>query len=98
MPTMIGSLTLAGCSSVAAIFFDLSKPFDFVPHGKLIFSLSTLGISGPLLKRFSNYLTERHQKVVLDGHSSSLRPIPSGVPQGSYFSPPPVFHLHEPTY
>ena len=40
------------------------------------------GISGNLLKLFQNYLSNRKQRVVLNGFPSG-----SGVPQGSVFGP-----------
>ena len=41
------------------------------------------GISGNLLKFFQNYLSNRKQRVVLNGFSSDYYSIGSGVPQGS---------------
>ncbi|XP_064390046.1 uncharacterized protein LOC135337956 [Halichondria panicea] len=74
-------------SSVAAVFFDLSKAFDRVPHQGLLKTLWSAGISGSLHKWFTSYLTNRKQKVVLDGHSSSTANVNSGVPQGSILGP-----------
>ena len=62
--------------SSAALFLDLSKVFDKVPHHKLILSLSAV----PLLKWLESYLTHRSQRVVLNGHSSTSLPVLSGVP------------------
>ena len=69
--------------STAALFLDMSKAIDKVPHCKLLHSLSSAGVIGPLLQWFQSYLTNRCQRVVLNGHSSSPLPVKSGVPQGS---------------
>ena len=45
------------------------------------------GISGKLLKLFQNYLSNRKQRVVLNGFSSDYSSIESGVPQGSVLGP-----------
>ena len=45
------------------------------------------GISGNLLKLFQNYLSNRKQRVVLNGFSSDYSSIDSGVPQGSVLDP-----------
>ena len=75
------------CQSSAALFLDMSKAFDRVPHHKLLSSLSSVGVSGPLHHWFQSYLTDRSQKVVLNGHSSSSLLVKSGVPQGSILGP-----------
>ena len=73
--------------SSAALFLDMSKAFDKVPHHKLLLSLAAVGVSGPLLQWFKSYLSNRTQTVVLSGHSSSSIPVKSGVPQGSILGP-----------
>ena len=51
-------------------FFDVKRAFDCVPHTLILQSLSSVGISGPLLSWFEDYLTGRQQMVVVDGVSS----------------------------
>ena len=68
---------------MASIFFDVKKAFDSVPHDRLIQSLAHIGVCGPLLQWLTDYLQNRHQRVVLDEESSSLVSVSSGVPQGS---------------
>ena len=68
--------------SVGCVAFDLSKAFDSLPHPTILSNLSRVGIRGRLLDWFQNYLSNRQQKVVLDGHESSTAHVASGVPQG----------------
>ena len=51
--------------STVAVFFDLSKAFDRVSHSRLLYYLRKIGITGPLHKWFSDYLSARKQRVVL---------------------------------
>ena len=45
------------------------------------------GISGNLLKLFQNYLSNRKQRIVLNGFSCDYPSIDSGVPRGSVLGP-----------
>ena len=71
---------------VRAIFLDISKAFDKVWHGGLIFKTRQSGVSGRLLKLFQNYLNKR-KRVVLNGFPAGYSTIESGVPQGSVLCP-----------
>ena len=70
-----------------AVFFDISKAFDKVWHKGLLFKLQRAGINGKLLSWFSNYLSNRYQRVVIPGGISSLCHVQAGVPQGSILGP-----------
>ena len=70
-------------ADIRGTFLDISKASDNVWHGGLIFRLKTYGIDGKLLKLLENYLTDRQQRVVLNGQTSSWQNIHAGVPQGS---------------
>ena len=65
----------------------MSKAFDKVPHCPLLCSLANAGVTGPLLNWFKSYLPDRSHRVFLDGFSSNIYPVTSGVLQGSILGP-----------
>ena len=69
------------------VFLDISKAFDKVWHKGLLFKLKKCGIKGALLSWFESYLTDRKQRVTINGQCSDWRIINAGVPQGSVLGP-----------
>ena len=70
-----------------AVFLDISKAFDKVWHEGLIFKLQSMGISRNLLNLMNSFLSERYQRVLLNGQSFEWASIKAGVRQGSILGP-----------
>ena len=54
------------------IIMDFAKAFDKVPHKRLLYKLHYYGIRGSAHKWIASWLSDRYQKVVLDGCISPL--------------------------
>ena len=65
------------------IFLDLAKAFDTVNHEILLRQLKHYGIRGISLMWFRFYLTNRTQRVFVNGELSENKNIKDGVPQGN---------------
>ena len=70
-----------------ALFIDLKKAFDTVPHDDLICKLKRFGLEENSLAWLTSYLTNRTQAVCVEDELSSPMPVLSGARQGSILGP-----------
>ena len=82
-----GQLTLDAGKELLLVQIDFSAAFDRVSHSGLKHKLSGAGIGGSFLSVLCEFLSQRVQRVVVDGVSSEPVDVVSGVPQGSVLGP-----------
>ena len=66
---------------------DFQKAFDSVPHKRLISKVKAHGIDGNILRWIENFLSNRIQRVIINGAQSEDKTVTSGIPQGSVLGP-----------
>ena len=71
-------------ADIGAVFFNLTKAFDAVPHRAQLEKLTSIGHNKYLIKWVASYLTGQKQQAVVNGSCSNFLPIISGMPQGSH--------------
>ena len=85
LETIVRNLNLT--SNALPLFFDLGKAFDTLKHDLLLKKLEHYGIRGIPLALITSYLSNRKQKVLVNGAESDYLPLDIGVPQGSILGP-----------
>jgi len=69
--------------SINVIYLHFAKAFDKVPHQRLMDKLKSHGIYGKVFNWIESWLTNRRQRVSIQGKFSNWIPVTSGVQQGS---------------
>ena len=70
-----------------SIYLDYAKAFDKVDHGILLRKLERYGVHEKLVKWIGDFLSDRKQRVVVNGVKSRAVWVRSGVIQGSVLGP-----------
>ena len=74
-------------SPVDVVYLDVQKAFDKVPRQRLLIKLKTYDIGERIISWIQTWLTDRSQRVIVEGEISNYKPVFSGVPQGSVLRP-----------
>ena len=74
-------------NEIRAVFLDISKAFDTVWHEGLVHKLKRIGIEGEMIGILNSFLSDRKQRVTIDGKNSDWADVQAGVPQGSLLGP-----------
>ena len=73
--------------SIQILFYLTFQEFDKVSHNSMLYKQTYYGINGELYSWIKDFLTNRHQEVVLNNIHSDPCEVLSGIPQGSVLGP-----------
>ena len=73
---------------IYSVYLDFQKAFDKIPHQRLILKLKSHGMGNSIVNWIEQWLTDRRQRVVVDGEVSSWKSVSSAnwICTRAYFS------------
>ncbi len=74
-------------TQIDAILLDFAKAFDKFPHKRLLSKLTSYGTTGDTHNWITSFLSNRKQRVSVNGALTDITDVTSGVPQGSVMGP-----------
>ena len=74
-------------TQIDAILLDFAKAFDKIPHKHLLSKLAFYGIIKNTKTWVKSFLSQRKQRVSVNGTLLDNKCVTSGVPQGSVLGP-----------
>ena len=69
------------------ILLDFAKALNKVPHLRLLSKLTSYGITGNTKNLIKSFLSNRKQRVTVNGSLSDITDVTSGVKQSSVLGP-----------
>lgn len=70
----------------STLMFDITGAFGFISHPVLLRTLRSKGLPTELIQWVEPFLKDRITAVMLDGKLHVMRPVDTGIPQGSPIS------------
>jgi hypothetical protein len=72
---------------IDSVYMDFMKAFDKVPHRRLLHKMHRYKISEKVIKWVECFLSNRIQKVIVNGTEFKCHHVTSGIPQDSVLGP-----------
>ena len=66
---------------------EFAKAFDKVPHKRLMAKIKRHCINGNLVEWITDFLRDRHQRVIVNNAKSGWADVISGIPRGNVLGP-----------
>ena len=73
--------------AVDIVYLDFKKAFDKVPHRRLLTKVRACGVAGQVANWIANWLSDKKQRVAVNGRMYCWEDVSCGVPQGSVLGP-----------